>query len=139
MKGDPKIGAKLYDEKGCPVCHSLKPSEKLKGPYLGQIGGIMSKDQIAESILKPNASLAQGFRTMLIMAKEDKSYVGFVSKETADKVEIINIAGHVFSINTADIISREELETSSMPLGLVNSLTFEEFAALTTFLADLKD
>ncbi len=138
IKGDPKIGAKLYKKQGCPVCHSIKSTEPLKGSYLGQIGAIMTRDQIAESILKPNASIAQGFRTMLIMAKEDKSYVGFITKETADQLVIQNIAGHVFTVKTADIISKEELETSSMPLGLTNPLTFEEFAALVTYLADLK-
>ena len=139
IKGDPKVGAKFYKKQGCPVCHSIKPSEPLKGPYLGQIGAIMTRDQIAESILKPNASIAQGFRTMLIMAKEDKSYVGFITEETADQLVIQNIAGHLFTVKTTDIISKEELVTSAMPLGLTNPLTFEEFASLVTFLADLKE
>ena len=139
IEGNPKIGTKLYKKQGCPVCHSIKPSEPLKGPYLGQIGAIMTRDQIAESILKPNASIAQGFPTMLIMAKEDKSYVGFVSEESADQLVITNIAGHVFTVKTADIISKEEVETSSMPLGLTNPLTFEEFTGLVDFLANLKN
>jgi len=138
IKGDLKLGAQLYEKQGCPVCHSIKATEPLKGPYLGQIGAVMTRDQIAESILKPNASIAQGFPTMLVMAKEDKSYVGFITAENADQLVLQNIAGHVFTVKTGDILTREKLETSSMPLGLTNSLSFEEFTALVDFLANSK-
>ena len=33
---------------------------------MGQVGAILSRDQIAESILKPNASISQGFATVSI-------------------------------------------------------------------------
>ena len=138
IKGDVELGERLYTRQACFTCHSIKKGETLKGPYLGQIGSIMNRDQIAESILKPNASISQGFASVLIKAKGDKSYAGFVSQESADKVTLRNIAGHVFEIDASDIIEREELETSMMPLGLTNSLTFEDFAALIDFLAAMK-
>ena len=105
---------------------------------MGQIGSIMNREQIAESILKPNASISQGFASVLITAKGDKSYMGFVSEESADKVVMRNIAGEVFTIKTSDILSRKELETSMMPAGLANSLSYEEFASLITFLSQQK-
>ena len=138
IKGDPKVGQKLFYQQGCVACHSIKKGEKLKGPFMGQIGSIMARDQIAESILKPNASISQGFSSVIISAKGDKSYSGFVTAETADKVALRNIAGQEFIINTADIIDRTELETSMMPPGLANSLSFEEFASLITFLSEQK-
>ncbi|MEZ4850177.1 MAG: PQQ-dependent sugar dehydrogenase [Bacteroidia bacterium] len=138
IKGDPALGEKLFTQQGCVACHSLKKSEPMKGPFMGQIGSIMTRDQIAESILKPNASISQGFASVVITAKGNKSYAGFVSEESADKVVMRNIAGQVFTINTEDIISREELKTSMMPMGLANALSYEEFAALVTFLAGQK-
>ena len=138
IKGDPALGEKLFTQQGCVACHSLKKSEPMKGPFMGQIGSIMTRDQIAESILKPNASISQGFASVVITAKGNKSYAGFVSEESADKIVMRNIAGQVFTINTADVISRQELETSMMPMGLANALSYEEFAALVTFLAGQK-
>ena len=105
---------------------------------MGQIGSIMNREQIAESILKPNASISQGFSSVLITAKGDKTYMGFVTQESADRLVMRNIAGEVFNVRTSDIISRKELENSMMPEGLANALTYEEFASLLTFLSQQK-
>jgi putative heme-binding domain-containing protein len=105
---------------------------------MGQIGSIMNREHIAESILKPNASISQGFSTVMITAKGDKTYMGFVTAETADKITMRDIAGQVTTVKTADVLSRKELETSMMPSGLANSLSYEEFASLITFLSEQK-
>jgi putative heme-binding domain-containing protein len=138
IKGDAVVGKSLFTKQGCVACHSISKGETMKGPFMGQIGSIMNREQIAESILKPNASISQGFASVLITAKEDKSYMGFVSEESADKVVMRNIAGQVFTIKTADILTRKELETSMMPAGLANALSYEEFASLISFLFDQK-
>ena len=138
IKGDAALGKGLFARQGCVACHSLNRSETQKGPFMGQIGSIMNREQIAESILKPNASISQGFATVTITAKGDKTYTGFVSEESADKVVMRNIAGEVFTIKASDILSRKELETSMMPSGLANALSYEEFASLITFLSQQK-
>lgn len=138
IKGDPVKGKAIYAKVGCFACHSVSKTEKMKGPFMGQIGSIMNREQIAESILKPNASIAQGFATVMISAKGNKSYVGFVTAESAARIELRNIAGEVFTINTSDILSRKEMEMSMMPAGLANSLSVEEFASLVTYLSQQK-
>ena len=139
IKGEAKKGEELFIQQGCVACHNVKKGEALKGPYMGQIGSIMARDQIAESILKPNASISQGFATVFIEAKNEESYAGFITSETSEKVVMRNIAGEEFTIKISDILSREELETSMMPAGLANSLSFEEFASLITYLANQKE
>jgi putative heme-binding domain-containing protein len=138
INGDPSRGKALFMSQGCVACHSLAKGEPLKGPFMGQIGSIMNREQIAESILKPDASISQGFATVMITAKGNKSYTGFVTAETADRITMRDIAGQVTTIRTADILSRKELEHSMMPPGLANSLSYEEFASLITFLSQQK-
>lgn len=138
IKGDAELGEKLFTQQGCVACHSIKKEELMKGPFMGQIGSIMNREQIAESILKPNASISQGFASVLIGTKDGKSYSGFVSEESAEKLVIRNIAGQVSTLKIEDIEKREELENSMMPAGLANSLSFEEFASLITFLYQQK-
>ena len=79
IKGDPLKGKVLFARQGCIACHSLNRGEKQKGPFMGQIGSIMKRQQIAESVLKPNASISQGFATVMISAKGNKSYMGFIT------------------------------------------------------------
>jgi putative heme-binding domain-containing protein len=109
-----------------------------KGPYMGQIGAIMNREQIAESILKPNASISQGFVTVLITTKNKREYMGFVTSESAERLILRDITGQTTTIRTADISSRKEMETSMMPTGLANELSYEEFASLITFLSEQK-
>lgn len=138
IKGNPTLGKGIFAKQGCIACHSLNKGEPLKGPFMGQIGSIMNREHIAESILKPNASISQGFATVMITAKGDKSYMGFVTAETADKVTMRDIAGQVTTVKTSDVLTRNEMETSMMPTGLANSLSYEEFASLITFLSEQK-
>ncbi len=138
IKGDAAKGKVLFTAQGCIACHSVTKGEKMKGPYMGQIGSIMNREQIAESILKPNASISQGFATVMITAKGNKSYMGFVTEETASKVVLRDIGGNVTTLKTSDIVSRKEMKNSMMPAGLANALSYEELASLVTFLSQQK-
>ncbi|GAB2796067.1 hypothetical protein GCM10027275_46660 [Rhabdobacter roseus] len=138
IPGDPALGKKLFVSQGCPACHSIDRGETMKGPFMGQIGSIMNREQIAESILKPNASISQGFATVQITAKGNKTYVGFVTEEAADRLVLRDITGQVYRIKASDVVKREEMETSMMPAGLANSLSYEELASLITFLSQQK-
>ncbi|RPD39954.1 DUF7133 domain-containing protein [Chitinophaga barathri] len=138
LKGDPGKGKLLFTSQGCVACHSVNKGEKMKGPFMGQVGSIMNREQITESILKPNASISQGFATVTITAKGNKSYMGFVTEETAAKVVLRDIGGNVYTVKTSDILSRKEMKTSMMPAGLANALSYEELASLVTFLSQQK-
>jgi putative heme-binding domain-containing protein len=138
LEGDPVKGRGLFTQQGCISCHTLDRSEKPKGPFMGQIGSIMTREQIAESILKPSASISQGFATNVITAKGNKTYMGFVTSESADRLVMRDITGTVFTVKTSDIISRKEMETSMMPVGMANALSYQEMASLVTFLSQQK-
>ncbi len=138
IKGDPEKGKKLYKSQACFTCHSLTASEVMKGPFMGQIGSIMNREKIAESILKPNASISQGFSTVQLKTKEGDFYVGFVTKETATDLSIRDMTGVAKELKISDIAERNELETSMMPSGLVNALSYEEMASLVAFLEQQK-
>lgn len=134
IEGNQDEGKALFVKQGCQTCHNLDRSTIMKGPYMGQIGSIMNRHQIAESILKPSASISQGFGTVQIRTGDEKIYVGFVTEETADDLVIRNIAGIAFSLKKSDIKERRELESSMMPAGLANSLSLQQFASLVDFL-----
>ncbi|WP_223549638.1 hypothetical protein [Aestuariivivens sp. NBU2969] len=43
--------------------------------------------------IKPNASISQGFATVMVNTKNGNSHAGFVTSETPDKLVMRNIAG----------------------------------------------
>jgi putative heme-binding domain-containing protein len=138
IKGDPIKGKALFTSQGCVACHSIEKGQPLKGPYMGQIGSIMNRTQITESILKPNASISQGFATVLVSTKDGKDLAGFVTGENANQIVLQDITGNATRIEKTNIKSRKELENSMMPEGLANALSYEELASLVSYLQQQK-
>ena len=138
IKGKPGQGPALFASQGCVACHALKKDEVQKGPYLGQIGGIMNAERIAMSILRPNTEISQGFKTVSITTKKGDGYVGFVTNRLSDQIEMRDIAGKVTTLKPSDIASETLLPISMMPAGLANGMSLEDFASLVHFLAAQK-
>ncbi|HYG73583.1 MAG TPA: c-type cytochrome [Planctomycetota bacterium] len=138
IKGDEKVGADLFVKQRCVACHTITKAEGLKGPFLGDVATRYKRAELLESILSPNAKIAQGFVGYLFKMKDGKRYEGFVSKEAGEEVEIRNAAGEAQMLPLHEIEKRTELKTSIMPSGIVDNLTVEEFASLLAYLESMK-
>jgi putative membrane-bound dehydrogenase-like protein len=138
LKGDIKRGEELYHQQGCVACHTVKVTDPLKGPYLGNIANIYQRPALAEAILDPGKTIAQGFATNTITLKDGSVHMGFVTLEADDKVVLRNIASQEITLNTADIAKRDKSETISlMPPGLVGTLSLQDFASMLDYLEAL--
>ena len=62
------------------------------------------------SIFKPGASISQGFATVVVTTAGGTVWSGFVTSESADALELRDIAGNAHTIKVSDIKSRQELE-----------------------------
>ena len=138
-KGNRSKGKALFAQQGCVACHALSKDEVQKGPYLGQIGGIMDADRIAMSILRPEQEISQGFKTVSITTKKGGAHVGFVTNRLSDQIEMRDIAGTVTTLKASEIASETLLPISMMPAGLANGMSMNDFASLVHFLADQKN
>ncbi len=136
-KGDVALGEQLFTRQTCVACHTTSQDQPQKGPYLGNIAQTYKRPDLAENILDPNKTIAQGFTTNVFTLKDGTVNVGFVVREGADKVTMRNVAAQESTYDVKDIVKRETLPTSIMPPGLVNNLTVKEFAGLLDYLESL--
>ncbi len=137
LEGDPKAGAELFTRQTCVNCHTVSTEEPLKGPFLGNIANTFKRQDLADAILLPNKSIAQGFVANFFVLKNGDEHEGFVIQEAADKVVIRNVAAQEIQILTADIAERRKSEKSLMPEGLAANLTVKELASLIAYLESL--
>lgn len=137
-KGDAKIGAKYFLSLGCVACHTVSSDEAPKGPFLGGIATRYSRADLCESILKPNAKIAQGFETQSFKTKDGDELEGFVTREGGDDLDVRNIAGITTTLAKKDIKDRGKRETSAMPQGLADKLTPADLASILAYLESLK-
>lgn len=112
-------------------------SEPLKGPYLGTIARTYRRRELAEAILVPDKTLAQGFIANHFELKDGTEVDGFVVQEAADAVTIRTVAAEEVRIPVDTIERRERQERSLMPEGLAADLTVRQFASLLDYLESL--
>jgi cytochrome c551/c552 len=78
-------GAQLLQNYACVTCHKLDTPEKLIGPSLYDVGDRLSTAKLYESIMDPDATLAEGFPAGVMIAT--LKAVGFYDKVSAGEVK----------------------------------------------------
>jgi putative membrane-bound dehydrogenase-like protein len=136
-RGDELKGKALFRAQSCSACHTDADGQTPKGPHLVDIGKRYGAAELAESILKPSAKIAQGFETYRFDMANGKVYTGYIASESARTVTIREATGAQHDLKVAEIESRTVQTGSMMPDGLVNNLTPEELADLIAYLRSL--
>ncbi|MFP6763414.1 MAG: c-type cytochrome, partial [Planctomycetaceae bacterium] len=136
--GDAKRGEPLFRKQACIACHTTANGQTPKGPHLVDIGKRYRKQELVESILKPDAKIAQGFDTYLFVMNSGKVMTGFVSGESIDEVQVRQTNGVALKLKKSEIELRQKKPESMMPRGVVNNLTPEQLADLIAYLQSLK-
>ena len=137
MKGDAVRGEGLFIKLNCNNCHTVKPDEPIRGPYLPNVAKTYKREQLTESIMLPSKTIAQGFVTNLFVMNDGKQVSGFVINEAADVVTIRNTEGNELKLRVEDIEERAKQTISMMPEGLAKDSTLEDLASLVTYLESL--
>ncbi|MGC6426194.1 MAG: DUF7133 domain-containing protein [Akkermansiaceae bacterium] len=138
-KGDPVKGKEIYTRQGCIACHAVDQEAVQKGPYLGSAGSKFTRDYLIESILAPNAVVAQGFQTEVVTMKNGVVHLGFVTREEDGKIDLRNIAGILTTLDESEVQKRDHQASSMMPAGLAAGLKVTQFVDLIEYLATLED
>ncbi|WP_395751151.1 discoidin domain-containing protein [Prosthecobacter sp.] len=137
MKGDLTTGEMVFTKATCIACHTTKETEAQKGPYLGNIAQTYKRPDLAQNILDPNKTIAQGFASEVVTLNDGTQQMGFITLESADNVKLRNVASQEFTFAVKDIKSRQRLPISIMPPGLMTNFTVREFASLLDYLESL--
>ncbi len=129
-KGDALNGGKVINQVGCIGCHNTAPGQPVKAPDLTKLHG-QDKYAIAESILRPGASIAKSW---VNLAMQDGSGVmGTLVQQNDADTTIHNIAGIPTTVKTADIKETQQ-GPPLMTMHLVDDLSIQELADLIAYM-----
>ena len=138
--GDIKSGRKLFFEKtelSCLRCHKVKRAGGEVGPNLTIIGKKKDRRYLLEAIAIPDAAIAEGYETAVIVNDSGEIYTGIVRFESDEEVELLLSDGATFKINQDEIVARRK-GRSSMPGDLTKFMTQRELRDLVAYLASLQ-
>lgn len=123
----------------CIACHKWTGEGIEYGPAIDGLAKRMKRPDIVESILEPNALVAPQFVTHTFETKDGGNYAGFIVNETDTEVKLKVAGGLVMDIQKANIKTRAAQKVSSMPEGLANAMSPEEFIDLLEFLSPSRE
>ena len=78
-------GEALYKEYLCNTCHSIDSPQRMVGPSLYDVGSRMTRAEIYESIMEPDATVREGFPSGTM--KTTLEGVGFYQNVTAQELQ----------------------------------------------------
>ena len=138
--GEPSRGSELFfgkTELSCVRCHKVDRAGGEVGPNLTMIGKERDARYLLEAICLPDAKIAKGYETAVILDFDGNVLTGIVKSENDEFVELILADGSQKQIAQDDIEVRRKGK-SSMPADLTKHLTPRELRDLVAYLASLK-
>ena len=139
--GEPRRGQELFFHRAaveCVRCHRVGAVGGEVGPRLDGIGARRDRAYLLESIRAPNARIAEGYKTTVVVTAEGRTEAGILRAETEAELTLLRADGSIVRIATADIEARRD-GASAMPTELAERLSRAELRDLVAWLATLCD
>jgi quinoprotein glucose dehydrogenase len=140
LGGDAELGRRIFEENtalACRRCHSPNAGEKLVGPNLADVGLRLKRRELLESIVKPNAKIADGFQTTVLQLDTGKVVSGILRSENDAHAVLVDPDGKEIVVDAATIEDRFE-GLSAMPEDLVKQMTPRDLRNLVEYLSSLR-
>jgi quinoprotein glucose dehydrogenase len=140
--GNKDEGERLFKEHAvaaCLRCHKVSGSGGDAGPDLTGIGAKKDRRYLLESIVLPNAAIADGFQSVMVTLKDGSIQAGVVKAETDRELTLQMPVPDAPAIKVAkaEIKSRENAPSGMIP-GLGDLLTKREIRDLVEYVASLR-
>ena len=138
--GDPARGRALFTGKAsvaCVRCHAVEGNGGAVGPKLDGIAVQKDRRSLLESIVAPNAQVAEAFRTTVVVTDDGRTIAGIVVGE-ADGVLTLGTADGAAVAIPLETIEERAGGPSSMPADLAGKLTRRELRDLVAWLSSLR-
>ena len=138
--GDFRRGERVVRENPaaeCLRCHTMRGRGSDVGPDLSRIGSVLTRPQLVEALLAPNARVAPGYGVVSLTLKNGQTVDGTLRSETdAEVVVLVGTPPVERRVAKAEIASRTDPVSAMPPLGLI--LKPREVRDVVTFLASLR-
>ncbi|MGY8690029.1 MAG: hypothetical protein ACKVHP_20130, partial [Verrucomicrobiales bacterium] len=123
----------------CLRCHNIDRTARQLGPNLSGVATRLTHEQLLESLIHPNAKIADGFGMISLTLKNQANPIaGTILEESENTLLIAQLSGDQISIDKAAVKEEQRLSVSSMP-PMIGVLTLPEIRDVIAYLKDLKE
>jgi quinoprotein glucose dehydrogenase len=124
----------------CQRCHKLDGQGGEVGPVLNGIAADKEKDRryLLESVVFPNAKIAKGYDTVILLLADETTVSGVVKSEDKKQIKLVTAENKEVVVPVEDIL-RRRTGPSAMPDDLHKKLSRRELRDVVEFLSSLKE
>jgi len=136
--GDVEAGKKIafgHPAAQCIRCHKVGSSGGILGPDLSKVASRLSPEKLLESLVDPQAELAEGYGLLVAPLKDGSTITGSITKATADSYSLQSPDGKQSTLERA-LIASQILTSPMPPAGTV--LSKRELRDLVAYLSTLR-
>ncbi|HEY1051281.1 MAG TPA: HEAT repeat domain-containing protein, partial [Prosthecobacter sp.] len=109
--GDVKRGDVVFRNQGaCLQCHKVGSEGGIQGPPLTTVAERVKPEKLVESLINPNAEIAQGYGLSSITLQDGSLLAGRIAKEDKDALTLITLD------NKENVIPRAKVKTIAPPV-----------------------
>lgn len=126
-------GMRAFQAARCDQCHRIGSHGTKLGPDLGDVAKRFQGQKLLRQIIEPSVEIHKDYQTYLIERSNGQIISGIIQEDVRDAVTIIpNLLAPQVTVRipSQEIESRTASRVSSMPVGMLNSLTKEEILDL---------
>jgi putative heme-binding domain-containing protein len=131
--GSPARGAQAFTDAQCIKCHRFNGRGEGIGPDLTTVAQRFQAKEILESIVYPNQVVSDQYASQIVIAG-GKTYTGIAARSPNGDMTVLQSDGTKVHLAADEIEEIETSKASSMPEGLLNTLTLEQVADLFALL-----
>lgn len=138
-EGNAWRGSRVFEEHpvlACIRCHQVNGDGGQAGPDLTLIGAQKSAEYLLESVVLPNARIADGFNLVTLKLKDGTYESGALVAESAQQIVLKRADGSEAKVDPKNVAERQAAP-SSMPEIYSQVLTRSELRDLITYLRTL--
>jgi putative heme-binding domain-containing protein len=133
-KASPTRGQTVFTKVQCAKCHKLGDQGESMGPDLTTVSRRFTKKEILEAVVYPSHIISSQYASKTIRTADGRTLSGIVAAGAAGETVVLQATGEKATVKTADIEETKPSNVSSMPAGLLDTLTLEEIGDLFSYL-----
>jgi quinoprotein glucose dehydrogenase len=135
--GDLRRGFRVFREKAelsCLRCHKVRGNGGEVGPDLTNVAREKGREYVLESIVNPNAKIAEGFETVVVATSDGQVVAGVPKGDDGKVLKLMTPEAKLVEIAKDDIEDQKRGD-SAMPADLITKMTKSELRDLVEFLS----
>ncbi len=136
--GSPRRGATAFQKAQCSKCHRVGDKGETLGPDLTSLAKRYTTREVLESTLFPSHVISPQYASKTVVTTDGLSYSGMLSPASNGQRVLLKDSGKKITLSVEDIEEILPSKKSSMPTGLLDTLTLREVTDLFAFLMNTR-